>query len=302
MFDVAARRSESIDELGGEPVQVRIESFDRFVEYLLQRQPLDAGELLFAEPCDGFRGRADEVPKRNIGVLAGAAGVSDGKEERLFAGDRGGGGLDAEFLLALSLDRVPRKFAGFDMPARRQPETGFAMLDQHHLRPSLVEDHEIAHQMHRWRRRFGGATERCAARNPCLSDGDVTLFQIVPGADVPEEAGKTSTTGLVWRRGCFGDCHAGNDATRLRHSRVFRGRDPGMCRGQFERVLAPPSLGSLLGRMPLLGLGEPVGLGAGLDDGAVEGEPVDDRGAEPGIGEGPGRESPEKWTPELPRP
>jgi hypothetical protein len=52
-----------------------------------------------------------------------------------------------------------------------------------------------------------------------------------------------------------------------------------MCHGQIERVLAPLSLGSLLGRMLLLGLGEPVGLGAGLDDGAVEGKPVDDRGA-----------------------
>ena len=36
------------------------------------------------------------------------------------------------------------------------------------------------------------------------------------------------------------------------------------------------------------GLGEAVGVGAGLDDGAVEGEPVDDRGAEPGVGEGLG--------------
>jgi hypothetical protein len=34
------------------------------------------------------------------------------------------------------------------------------------------------------------------------------------------------------------------------------------------------------------GLGEPVGIGAGFEDVAAEGEPVDDRGAEPGVGEG----------------
>jgi hypothetical protein len=33
---------------------------------------------------------------------------------------------------------------------------------------------------------------------------------------------------------------------------------------------------------------QPEGLGAGLDDGRVEGEPVDDRGAEPRVGEGTG--------------
>lgn len=35
-----------------------------------------------------------------------------------------------------------------------------------------------------------------------------------------------------------------------------------------------------------LGLGEPVGLGTGLDDVRVEGDPVDDRRAEAGINEG----------------
>jgi hypothetical protein len=39
----------------------------------------------------------------------------------------------------------------------------------------------------------------------------------------------------------------------------------------------------------MAGLGEPVGVGAGLDDVAAEGEPVDDRGAEPWIGERLGR-------------
>jgi hypothetical protein len=34
------------------------------------------------------------------------------------------------------------------------------------------------------------------------------------------------------------------------------------------------------------GVGEVVGLASGFDDGAVEGEPVDDGGAEPGIGAG----------------
>jgi hypothetical protein len=40
------------------------------------------------------------------------------------------------------------------------------------------------------------------------------------------------------------------------------------------------------------GFGEPVGVCAGLDDVAAEGEPVDDGGAEPWVGEGlgPGRE------------
>src|SRR5664279_1814782 len=33
------------------------------------------------------------------------------------------------------------------------------------------------------------------------------------------------------------------------------------------------------------GVGQPVGVGAGLDDVAAEGEPVDDGGAEPGVGE-----------------
>ena len=32
--------------------------------------------------------------------------------------------------------------------------------------------------------------------------------------------------------------------------------------------------------------GQPVGVGAGLDDVAAEGEPVDDGGAEAGVGEG----------------
>jgi hypothetical protein len=38
-------------------------------------------------------------------------------------------------------------------------------------------------------------------------------------------------------------------------------------------------------------VGQPVGVGAGLDDVAAEGEPVDDGGAEPGVGErfGPAR-------------
>src|SRR5437588_8772744 len=37
-----------------------------------------------------------------------------------------------------------------------------------------------------------------------------------------------------------------------------------------------------------LGGAEPVGVGAGGDDVRVEGEPVDDGGAEPGVGEGAG--------------
>src|SRR6516225_2394928 len=36
------------------------------------------------------------------------------------------------------------------------------------------------------------------------------------------------------------------------------------------------------------GRAQPVGVGAGLDDVGVEGEPVDDGGAEPGVGEGGG--------------
>jgi hypothetical protein len=35
-------------------------------------------------------------------------------------------------------------------------------------------------------------------------------------------------------------------------------------------------------------LGKPVGVGAGFDDGAAEGESVDDGGAEPRVGEGLG--------------
>lgn len=35
-----------------------------------------------------------------------------------------------------------------------------------------------------------------------------------------------------------------------------------------------------------LGVGSAAGLGAGLDDDAVIGEPADDRGARPGVGEG----------------
>ncbi len=36
----------------------------------------------------------------------------------------------------------------------------------------------------------------------------------------------------------------------------------------------------------LAGMGEAVGVAAGLDDVGAVGEPVDDRGAEPGVGEG----------------
>src|SRR5215470_9790760 len=44
--------------------------------------------------------------------------------------------------------------------------------------------------------------------------------------------------------------------------------------------------GGLLGILLLAGVGEAVGDGSGLDDLPGEGEPVDDRGAEPGVGEG----------------
>jgi hypothetical protein len=37
--------------------------------------------------------------------------------------------------------------------------------------------------------------------------------------------------------------------------------------------------------LPLSGVGQAVGVGAGLDDVAAKGEPVDDRGAEPRVGE-----------------
>jgi hypothetical protein len=36
----------------------------------------------------------------------------------------------------------------------------------------------------------------------------------------------------------------------------------------------------------IAGLSEAIGVGAGFDDGAAEGEPIDDRGAQPGVGEG----------------
>jgi len=45
-----------------------------------------------------------------------------------------------------------------------------------------------------------------------------------------------------------------------------------------------PSAGCVL--VLLLGVGKAVGVGAGLDDGAAEGEPVHDRCAEPRVGEG----------------
>src|SRR6266568_2876000 len=44
----------------------------------------------------------------------------------------------------------------------------------------------------------------------------------------------------------------------------------------------------LAGLVAGLGGAQPVGVGAGLDDVRVEGEPVDDGGAEPGVGEGGG--------------
>ena len=49
-----------------------------------------------------------------------------------------------------------------------------------------------------------------------------------------------------------------------------------------HRVFSGRSGGSSLGE----GMVEAVGVCAGFDDGAVEGEPVDDRGAEPRVGKG----------------
>src|SRR5271166_5168406 len=63
--------------------------------------------------------------------------------------------------------------------------------------------------------------------------------------------------------------------------------------GSWHRVLlgwcsAGGRAGGLLGVLLLAGVGEAVGDGAGLDDLPSEGQPVDDRGAEPRIGEGLG--------------
>src|SRR5947209_8495894 len=49
-----------------------------------------------------------------------------------------------------------------------------------------------------------------------------------------------------------------------------------------SRLMLPGFWSGVLGG---LGAGEAVRVGSGLDDGAVEGEAVDDRGAEPGVGE-----------------
>jgi hypothetical protein len=47
------------------------------------------------------------------------------------------------------------------------------------------------------------------------------------------------------------------------------------------------------------GVGEAVGVGAGFDDGAVEGEPVNDGGAQAGVGEGFSGPAPSKGEADL---
>jgi len=55
------------------------------------------------------------------------------------------------------------------------------------------------------------------------------------------------------------------------------------CRGNLSQTRPGCSGGGVFGLT--LGVGEAVGLGAGLDDGAAKGESVNDRGAELGVGE-----------------
>ena len=56
---------------------------------------------------------------------------------------------------------------------------------------------------------------------------------------------------------------------------------------RLARISAPPGRwsGGILGAGGGLGGAEPVGLGAGLENVRVEGDPVDDRGDQAGVGE-----------------
>jgi hypothetical protein len=77
---------------------------------------------------------------------------------------------------------------------------------------------------------------------------------------------------------------AGEDWRKIEQpgrARTAGGGFRGVCWG-IGGVLWSAGGGLLLGA----GGAQPVGVGAGFDDVAAEGEPVDDRGAETGVGEG----------------
>ena len=112
-------------------------------------------------------------------------------------------------------------------------------------------------------------------------------------------SGRVKTSNGVWsggcrvrtRRSCSARCRSLSRASRSSSPVSPMGAGPIRGSGPALGLNPGPSCSASLAcsvGCAVAGVGEAVGVGAGLDDVAAEGEPVDDGGAEPGVGEGLG--------------
>ncbi|MFG2951582.1 hypothetical protein [Streptomyces adustus] len=105
--------------------------------------------------------------------------------------------MDAELLSAFADHRGPWVLTWLDVSAGRQPQARFAVRDEQQLTARVVEDDEVAHQVHRGNVRLVHPVERGSAGDPLRGGLQVGALQAVPGFDGANQLQKAGTRLIV---------------------------------------------------------------------------------------------------------
>jgi hypothetical protein len=116
--------------------------------------------------------------------------LGDGEEEGELARDLRGRGPDTQLLTTFAYHRAPRVFLRLDVPAGRQPQAGLAVRNEQQLTAGVVEDDEVAHQVHRGNIRLAQPVNRGPAGDPLRRGLQMGALQVVPGFDGAEQLQK----------------------------------------------------------------------------------------------------------------
>lgn len=117
----------------------------------------------------------------------------DRQEERGLTGDCPRDSPGPQFLAALTHDRVPWVLQRLDMAAAGKPQASRAVGDKQRLLTGVIEDHEVADQMHYRDIGLPGSTERSSAGDPLRCHREVPPLLFVPGIDALQHLRQPST-------------------------------------------------------------------------------------------------------------
>lgn len=162
-------------------------------------EPADIAEFSWVRKQRRIALRAQHEPQVHVEMTIRAAGRRNREEERLARAERG---MElrgyAKLLPRLPDDGLARVLARFDMPARRQPQAGLAMITEEQAAAGRVHGDEVDHQVLGRGVRRNGPEELLSRGNPREDAGPVSRLARVAGLDRRHEIRDKSAHVVVW--------------------------------------------------------------------------------------------------------